>query len=341
LKEIREMIIDTHAHLVAPPELYSYRATLLATRGYGGRSLPAISDDRLEEFTQQCLRTMDSVGTDVQFLSPRPFQAGHSEKPAGIVRAWAAACHDTIFRQTTAHPDRFAGVCQLPQTGLDQVEDAIPELERCVNELGFVGCVVNPDPTEGTGEMPTMDSPYWYPLYEKLCELDIPALIHSAGCKNSRESYSEHFITEESICILAIAKSDVFQRFPKLKIVVAHGGGSVPYQIGRWRAARILYGRAGDPETFDESLRRFYFDTVLYNKESLELLFRICGVDRCVFGTEKPGSGSAMDPETGRWLDDLKPVIESIDWLSQGDRSRIFEDNARSLYSRFASLVPA
>ncbi len=88
-------------------------------------------------------------------------------------------------------------------------------------------------------------------------------------------------------------------------------------------------------ESFDQSLRRLYFDTVLYNKESLELLFRIVGPDRCMFGTEKPGSGSAQDPATGAWLDDLKPVIESIDWLTEQDKRLIFEENAKKVFTRF------
>lgn len=336
------MIIDSHAHVVAPPELYAYRSGLLASRGAHGKGNPGISDERLEASAQECLRTMDSVGTDVQFLSPRPFQGGHSEKPARIVQWWAEACHDVIARQVKAHPDRFAGICQLPQVAGEPVEIALPELERCVNELGFVGCLIDPDPSEGAWNVPTMGDRYWYPLYEKMCELDVPGLIHSAGCKNERETYSEHFITEETIAVLSIAKSTVFQDFPSLKLIVSHGGGSVPYQIGRWRAARFNQMRTNPGrESFDESLHRFYFDTVLYNKESLELLFKICGTDRCLFGTEKPGSGSAQDPATGKWLDDLRPVIESIDWLTAEDKRRIFEDNARRVFTRFKAPVTA
>jgi 4-oxalmesaconate hydratase len=234
------------------------------------------------------------------------------------------------------HPDRFQGVCQLPLLAGEPVTVAIPELERCVNELGFIGCLLNPDPSEGAWTTPTLDNEYWYPLYEKLCELDVPALIHSAGCKNERETYSEHFITEETIAVLSLCKSQVFQRFPTLKIIVAHGGGSVPYQIGRWRAARFNQMRNNpNLESFDQSLRRLYFDTVLYNKESLEFLFKIVGTDRCMFGTEKPGSGSAQDPATGAWLDDLKPVIESIEWLTEQDKRLIFEENAKKVFTRF------
>jgi 4-oxalmesaconate hydratase len=330
------MIIDTHAHVVAPPELYAYKAALLSHRGAHGKGNPGVPAARIEEFAQQNLAIMDSVGTDVQFISPRPFQGMHSEKPGKIVLWWAEAVHNVIAEQVRNHPDRFQGICQLPLLAGEPVTVALPELERCVNELGFIGCLLNPDPSEGAWNTPTLDNEYWYPLYEKLCELDVPALIHSAGCKNERETYSEHFITEETIAVLSLCKSQVFQRFPTLKIIVAHGGGSVPYQIGRWRAARFNQMRNNpNLESFDQSLRRLYFDTVLYNKESLEFLFKIVGTDRCMFGTEKPGSGSAQDPATGAWLDDLKPVIESIEWLTEQDKRLIFEENARKVYTRF------
>ena len=121
---------------------------------------------------------------------------------------------------------------------------------------------------------------------------------------------------------------------------ISHGGGSVPYQIGRWRAHRIREQEANPSlESFDDSLRRLHYDTVLYNQESLDFLFRIVGTDRCMFGTENPGSGSSKDPATGAWMDDLKPVIEGISWLSAEDRDRIFERNARSMFPRFR--VPA
>ena len=90
-------------------------------------------------------------------------------------------------------------------------------------------------------------------------------------------------------------------------------------------------------ETFDETLKRFWFDTVLHNKLSLELLFDVVGSERCLFGTERPGSGSGVDPVTNRPYDDLKPVIESIAALTDADKEAIFEGNARSLFPRFSA----
>jgi 4-oxalmesaconate hydratase len=78
-----------------------------------------------------------------------------------------------------------------------------------------------------------------------------------------------------------------------------------------------------------------WFDTCTYDKNALELLFKTIGTDRVLFATENPGTGSATDPTTGRAFDDLKPVIEGIDFLSDEDRDKIFECNCARLYTRF------
>jgi 4-oxalmesaconate hydratase len=123
----------------------------------------------------------------------------------------------------------------------------------------------------------------------------------------------------------------VFQTFPNLKIIVAHGGGSIPYQIGRWRSN---FGRMMGLD-FDEELHKFYFDTGLYNVESIDLLLKIVGSDRCMFGTENPGTGSWRWPKTGKMLDDTKPLFDDIDWLTEVDKKNIFEDTAKKCFTRF------
>jgi len=329
------MIIDIHAHLVSPTALSAWRSNLLAASGYY-RSPLGVSDAVIAESAAGNVALMDSVGTDVQLLSPRPFLQMHSVKPDRVVHWWIEANNDLIARTVALYPGRFAGVAGLPICAGSPVTDALGELDRAINQLGFVGVSLNPDPHEGTGPSPKLGDEYWYPLYEKLVEYDVPALIHSAGCNNGRESYSSHFITEESIAILGILNSTVFDDFPDLKIIVGHGGGSVPYQIGRWQAEALSPGLGGalDGERFEVGLRRLWFDTVLHHAPSLELLFKTVGADRCMFGTEKPGSGSAINPETGRSFDDLKPVIEGLSLLTPGELKLVFEDNARSVFSR-------
>ncbi len=269
-------------------------------------------------------------GTDVQLLSPRPFQLMHSERPAKIVQWFHEAFHEVIAQNVKLHPTMFRGVAGLPQVAGLPIEVALPELERCVKDLGFVGCLLNPDPYENSGtEPPALSDRYWYPLYEKLCELDVPAMIHTASSKSERTPYSLHFINEETIAVINLCNSDVFKDFPTLKIIVPHGGGAVPYQFGRFHAAS-----AGRPagERFLDRLRNLYFDCTLYTPEAVELLIKVVGVDRVMFGSECPGTGSHLDPESGHAFDDVAPYVEAIEWLSAADRKAIFEDTARQVF---------
>lgn len=330
------MIIDAHAHLNAPAELYAYQASLMSSRGSHGRGEAGVTDAQLKDFGDRTVAVMDSVGTDMQLISPRPYSMGHSMSPARVVSWWMESVNDAIARQASMFPDRLRPVAGLPQSLETGPAAWAAALKKAVTDSGFVGCVINPDPSEGLGTVPTMGDPFWYPLYEQMVELNIPALIHSAGCANGRETYSEHFISEESIAILSLLNSEVFERFPTLNIVVAHGGGSVPYQIGRWRAAKLhprLSQGYQNRELFDVGLRRLWFDTVLHNPDSLALLLRTVGPERCLFGTEKPGSGSVPDPATGRHLDDLKPVIESFEFLTDDDRKKVFQTNAEHVFN--------
>jgi len=331
------MVIDSHAHLVAPATLYRYRTDLTAFRGQFGYFKANISDKDLVVSADHNVSLMDEVGTDVQLLSPRPFILLHGTNRWDEIRAWTETNNDLIARTVKFHPTRFRGVGGLPQSAGRPINTVFDEITRCIEELGFVGVLLNPDPGEGSDQTPTLDDPYWFPLYERLCELDLPAHIHSCAC-SGRENYDEHFISEESLAITSLARSDVFQRYPDLKLLVSHGGGAIPYQLGRWQSNRRMQIAAGtipeDSELFEVTLRRFWFDTLVHYKPSLELLLKVVGIDRCCFGTERPGSGGGIDPNTGRAYDDLKPVIESIEYLSKNDLHSIFEGNARRLFTR-------
>jgi predicted TIM-barrel fold metal-dependent hydrolase len=329
------VIIDIHGHTNAPPSLYAYKAGLLAGRGAHGKGNPNVTEEQLQNAVKNHLdNNLDKVGTDVQFLSPRPFQLMHSEKPDKIVHWWVEANNNAIATTVKLAPTRYRGVAALPQCAGSPITDTFEEIDRCVNDLGFVGLMINPDPYEGDGtHAPGMGDEYWYPLYEKMVQLDVPALIHSAACKDPWDTYSNYFISVETRCIISMVSSGTFDKFPNLKIIVSHGGGAVPYQVGRYRAffGRHFEGSGG----FDAQLKKFYFDTVLYNQESLDLLFKIVGSDRCMFGTENPGTGTYKDPATGKMLDDLKPVIEGIEEITPQDTKNVFEDVARKVFPRF------
>ncbi len=334
------MIIDIHGHMSAPDKLWAYKAGILAARGSHGRGNLKISDDELRQsmhdkgpFLDGQLQLLKKHRTDMQLVSPRPYQMMHSEKPAKIVHWFTEECNNLIYRQSLLFPDLIRGMCGLPQVAGAPIKEALPELERCIKELGFVGCIFNSDPYENsTTDGPGLGDRYWYPLWEKLCELDVPAMLHGSGSRSERVSYSTHFINEETIGIVNLLQSRVFEDFPTLKIIIPHGGGAIPYQIGRYDAPTIRHG-AKPGSVFSERMRKhLWFDTVLYTPEALRLLIEVMGADRLLFATECPGTGSALNPKTGHSMDHVAVHIEAFDWLADEDKQKIFEGNARKLF---------
>lgn len=354
------MIIDAHGHLITPASVFGVRTVLQASNGQHSKEWYIdryVRDEELAASADRGVKLMDEVGTDLQLISPRPFVLMHSHPVAADVRLWVELQNDLIHRAVTRHPGRYRGVAGLPQVAGEPIEVVFDELERVIGELGFVGVLVNPDPAEGGGNSPRLSDPYWYPLWEKLTEFHLPAHIHSAGC-SGRETYDEHFTTEESLAVTALTHSAVFDKFPDLKVMISHGGGAIPYQIGRWRAHWWLdlsakkphikkyfaeleqAGRAGvglpaapsDLTSFDDALRMLWFDTDVHAEASLELLFKTVGADRCVFGTERPGSGGAINPETGRSFEDFKYTIDRLACVTDADRAKIYEHNARTVF---------
>lgn len=332
------MIVDVHGHVSAPESLYAWKAGLLSHRGAHGLRAPRISDDAIRQayLTPNAsfgdvshFDHLDGAGVDVQLISPRPYQMMHSEQPAKIVEAYTAEVNDVIARSIELFPGRFRGVAGLPQSPDLSVESWTNELRRCVTELGFVAFTLNPDPHEGLSVPPALGERYWYPLYEAAVELGVPAILHAAGCRPpAREPYSLHFIQEETVAVWSLLNSDVFTDFPDLKIVITHGGGAIPYQVGRFLPADAR----GRGRRYMDKLRQLYFDTCLYTKDAIELLLRTVGTDRALFGTEKPGTGSQRNPDTGLWYDDIHLLVEDIDWLTDADRDAVMHGNAERLF---------
>lgn len=330
------MIIDAHAHATGPAEVYAFNYRLMNSpaRFRGGGRL-TLSHESVMAAMQDHLRDVRAVGTDLQLISPRPWAFPTAYPEEASVQIMAGVANDVVAQTVRLFPDRFKGIAGLPQCVNVPPKNCIDELERCVQALGFVGCKINPDVGEGDGKTPGMGDDWWYPLYEKMVELDVPGLIHTGARRNTREPEAGHYPNEETIAGNAVMNSRVLKDFPTLKLIVAHGGGYLPYQVGRQRAPRFTaMQRNPQAESYDDSLKRLYYDTVLLNQESLELLFKIVGPDRCLFGTDRPSGSSALDPRTGKSLDDIKPHIEGIPWLSEADRQGIFEGNARKVYSR-------
>ena len=336
------MIIDCHAHTSAPPQLAVYKAGLVSHRGSHGRGKVSYTDEQLiaswhRKEMAPCghIEHMANNGIDLQLVSPRPFQTMHSEKPGYLVEWYIHEVNNIIADSIRLFPSKFFGIGGLPQQGGEPVNVVFAEMERCVKKLGFKGFLLNPDPYENDGnKAPPMGDRYWYPLYEKACELNVPLHIHTAGSRfPQREPYSLYVVNEETTAVYGFVNSTVFQDFPQLKIVISHGGGAMPYQIGRFNAGSAKGGAQGSGKLFIDGMRNMYYDSVLYSKEALELLIKVVGADRILYGSECPGVGSSINHETGETYDKTVPLIEGIDWLSAEDKHKIFEGNARHVFN--------
>jgi 4-oxalmesaconate hydratase len=217
--------------------------------------------------------------------------------------------------------------------------NCIAELDRSVNELGMIGCNLNPDPSGGLWTDPPLTDRYWYPIYEKMVELDVPAMVHvSASCNPNFHATGAHYMNADTTAFMQFLMSDLFQDFPTLRFIIPHGGGAVPYHWGRYR------GLAQDnkrPLLNDLIRDNVFFDTCVYHMAGIELLTKVVPVGNILFGSEIVGAVRGIDPETGQYYDDTKRYIDQAVWLSDSERKAIFEDNARQVYPRLNKIFPA
>jgi 4-oxalmesaconate hydratase len=330
------MIIDAHAHYTtAPPELQAYRGRQITNLARPAPPRLNIRDEQLERSMQNQFKRMQETGIDRLLFSPQASAMGHHFGTDLISRYWTEACNDLIARIARLWPDKISPVCQLSQSPGVSPQAWVEELERCVTEQGFVGCNVNPDIAGGREPFtPPLGDEWWYPLWAKLVELDIPATIHASASLNpAMHLTSSYYIAQHHSGAVELLSSRVFQDFPTLKIVIPHGGGAIPYQ---WNRHRSMHVRGG-LEPFEEAVRRVYWDMAIYDKESMELLIKRVGVDNVFFATEMFGATNAVDPQTGRNFEETVPLLASIEWLTEEDRYKITEGNVRKVYSRMAA----
>ncbi len=335
------MIIDIHGHYTtAPPELEAYRGSQISQLGTPVKGKLNISDDQIRESIQNNqLKLQRERGTDLTIFSPRAASMGHHFGTPLISRYWSETCNELIFRICQLFPKSFIGVCQLPQSPGASPANCVAELERCVTEFGFVGCNLNPDPSGGYWTDPPMTDRYWYPLYEKLVELDVPAMIHvSASCNPNFHATGAHYINgDTTVFMQCIQQPQLFKDFPTLRFVIPHGGGAIPYHWGRYRGMALDMGRG---ELKDLLLNNIFFDTCVYHQPGIDLLVNVIGADNVLFASEMVGAVRGIDPDTGRYFDDTKPYLDAMP-LGDEQRHKIFEGNARRVYPRLGKALAA
>ena len=334
------MIIDCHGHYTTEPKaLMEFRkAQIAAGSDVSARPKPSslkISDDEFRETVEKNqLRLQVERGTHVTVFSPRASGMGHHVGDAEMSMDWSRVSNDCIHRVTTLFPNNFIGVCQLPQSPGVKPEDCAAELERCVNELGFVGCNLNPDPSGGHWTSPPLTDKWWHPLYEKIIEFDVPAMVHvSASCNPNFHATGAHYMNADTTAFMQMIETDLFKDFPKLKLIIPHGGGAVPFHWGRYRGLALKMGR---PELDELMANNIFFDTCVYHYPGIKLLTDMVPTDNVLFASELMGAVPGIDPRTGHNFDDTKRYVDALP-MSDEDKSKIFEKNALKVYPR---LVP-
>jgi predicted TIM-barrel fold metal-dependent hydrolase len=342
-------VIDVHGHLSSPPQVRAYAYNLIALRSPGDGEL-VLGDQDVDAARRRHIRILDERNIDVQLLSPRPAAMMHWERPF-LVERWTRTTNNLIAQMCRLEPERFFGVGQLPQNRDADTANCLEELERCIGELGFVGAVVNPDPG-GDGLAPGVDQPYWFPLYERAQALGAALLVHPSLSRDPRieglsHSYQFNNLVQETLATSLLENSDVFARFPELKIVVCHCGGAPRRLLGDGEVLDALEdplrrvhpsGEAPGGQTgmaFAGATHRqaagegnLFFDTCSYDPHLLGAVLHQRGVARLAFGTEAPGSGSHLvNPGTGRPADDLLATLQSLGGLSAAQVRAVVHDN--------------
>ena len=333
------MIIDCHGHYTtAPAGLGAYReqqkAALAADANHqASLGVVNISDDDIRDsIINNQLKLQTERGTDITLFSPRASWMGHHIGNSSTSQAWAEHCNNLIYRVCQLFPKNFVPVCQLPQSPETAIASSVAELVRTVTQMGFVGCNLNPDPSGGYWRDKPLGHRYWYPFYEKMVELDVPAMIHVSGaCHPALHTTSSYYLGADTTAFVHLMMSDVFRDFPTIRFIIPHGGGAVPYHWGRFRGlAQDM--KLGDLE--ERVLGNVFFDTCVYHQDGIDMLVRAIPIKNILFASEMIGAVRGIDPRSGEYYDDTRRYIDANTGLSPAQRRMIFADNARLVFPR-------
>lgn len=338
------MIIDCHGHFTTVPKHFrEWRsAQVAAADDVTNAPLVAdahVSDDQIREGIEGGqLRLQQERGSDLTLFSPIAGLMSHHLGNERTSLEWASVSNDLVYRVTEMYPDNFVPVAMLPQSPGAPPKNSIPELRRVVEELGFVGVNVNPDPTGGYWTGKPFTDKEWYPLFEAMCDLDVPGMVHvAASCNPNFHGTGAHYLNADTSVFMQILQSDLFKDFPTLRLVIPHGGGAVPYHWGRYRGMSL--------EMMDRPLEglldNIYFDTCVYHHPGVELLTKVVPTSNVLFGSEMIGAVRGTDPNTGHYFDDTKRYVDACEALSDDDRFAIYEGNARKVYPRLDARLKA
>ena len=331
------LVIDCHGHYTTEPAaMLAWRKRQVDAINDPAQSpSPAdlkVSDDEVRaSVSGRQLKLQSERGISLALFSPRAGGMGHHIGNARTSLDWSIVSNDMIHRVASLMPKNFVGVCQLPQTPGVSPKNCTAELERCVKELGFVGCNVNPDPSGGYWTDPPLSDRFWYPLWEKMVELDVPGMVHvSASANRNFHATGAHYINGDTSAFMQFVTSDLFKDFPTLRLIIPHGGGAVPYHWGRYRGLADMLKK---PDLSTHLMNNIFFDTCVYHQPGINLLADVIENKNILFGSEMVGAVRGIDPTTGFYFDDTKRYVDALE-ISDGERHAIFEGNARRVFPR-------
>lgn len=316
------MIIDMHNHFVPVDSLKAVDETVRVIEGADGafelvdakgHHFPL--NPGLVDLDIQC-EVMAKQRVERRTLSIPPFCFQY-ELPADRGAKWARAVNEGIAEAARERSDAFIGFATLP---LQDVASALVELDYATGQLGLAGLEIASNINGVELDAPTLD-----PLWERLSDLAIPVLIHPhyvAGANRMGGYHLRNLIGNPTDTALAGARlifSGVLDRFPGLRIILSHGGGSLPGLIGRLEQGRRVRSEIATEGPFDAQLRTLYYDTIVFDHRPLQWLVETAGANRVVLGTDYPFDMGDEDPvgfvESSPLSDSSKHTI-----LASGER---------------------
>jgi len=265
---------------------------------------------------------MDENGIDVHVLQPSPMIFSYHLE-AQVNQEFSRAFNDETAKHIAAHRDRFWGSAQLPMQDPDM---AAEEITRCVRELGLKSCSMG----YALGGGRTLTDPAYEDFLTTVEELDIPILLHPVALGQDLDLPAAHgewlmdhqvdwawgYLFTETVAVVGLIFSGTLGRHPKLRVMIPHGGGMIPYQIGRLDYHAKVYGAVdrlaaeGLSSDVRGYLRQLYFDTVVHEPASLRLLIEVMGENNVVLGSNYPGWDNAPIWETIRTLPGLSDTTK-------------------------------
>jgi aminocarboxymuconate-semialdehyde decarboxylase len=273
------------------------------------------------ESVEERLADMDRMGVDVQAVSVAPYQTFYWAEPE-LGAEVSRIVNDDLAEFVAGHPDRFVGLGTVP---LQHTDLAVAELRRCVDQLGFRGVEIA---TNVEGE--ELSSSRLRPFWAAVEELDVLVFVHPVGFTQPERFRHHYFINilghplENTLAIANLIFGGVMEDHPALKIVVAHGGGYLPAYPGRmdhaYRAREDV--REGLPSLPGEYLKRFYFDTMVFEPDQVRFLVDRYGADHVLLGTDYPYDMGEQDP---------LGLIDRVPGLTEEEKAAIAGGNAARL----------